>query len=139
MMINETKTAGGKKEMAARQHIVPVFTSDGEPGAFFVDPYLYNLQGEWIGWVTPVRDVYSTLGIYVGYLTNEPRILRKRSWDFNHPRQPVPKAPPNIYPLATIPLAPLMKEMTNAWIDILNERPEELHTNDAGELREDMD
>ena len=41
-------------------------------------PYLYNTQGEWIGWVTPQREVYSILGVFVGRLSNDPRILGKR-------------------------------------------------------------
>jgi hypothetical protein len=58
---------------------VPIYSSQGELGAYLVYPYIYNITGEWIGWITPEREVISVLGHYVGYLTNDPRILRKRT------------------------------------------------------------
>ena len=125
--------------MTTMRRPIPVYATNGEPSALLVYPYLFNLQGEWIGWVTPERDVYSTLGLYVGYLTDEPRILRKRSIDFTYPRKQVPQPPPHIFPPATLPLAPMMKELTYDTVDVLGECPEDLHTDDSGELREDMD
>jgi hypothetical protein len=58
--------------------IVPIYTSRGDAEAFLSYPYLHNRLGEWIGWVTADSQVYSVLGIYVGELTAEPRIIRKR-------------------------------------------------------------
>jgi hypothetical protein len=121
------------------RHAIPIFASNGEAGVLLVYPYLYNLMGEWVGWVTPQRDVYSTLGIYIGRLTDDPRILRKRSSDETRPRMPVPPEPPPIKPPATIPLAPLMSELSFDIIDVLWECPDDLHTIDSGDLREDMD
>lgn len=120
-------------------HIIPLYASNGEPGAFLVYPMLYNLEGEWIGWVTPDRDVYSTLGFYVGYLGKDPRILRKRTYDFTNPPHPLPNRPSRLIPPATIPLAPMMAELTYDTLDVLLEWPELLHTVDTGELREDLD
>jgi len=80
---------------------VPVYTSNGEPVVLLVYPYLYNLQGEWVGWVTPERQVYSLLGFYVGYLTDDPRILRKRAMDTTFPRRIVPPAPVRVTHLPT--------------------------------------
>ncbi len=57
--------------------IIPIYTSRGDAEAFLCYPYLFNRLGEWIGWVTSDKHVYSVLGIYVGELTTEPRILRK--------------------------------------------------------------
>ena len=71
-------------------------------------PYLYNTQGEWIGWVTPQREVYSILGVFVGRLSNDPRILGKRVEEYTHPKKMPPFVPERIYPPATVPLAPLM-------------------------------
>ena len=118
---------------------IPVYASNGEASVIMVYPNLYNLLGEWIGWVTPEREVYSTLGMYVGFLTNDPRIMRKRSKEDIHPRLPVPPEPPSIKPPALLPLAPLMSEVGFDTIDVLWECPEDLHTPDTGELREDMD
>jgi hypothetical protein len=52
--------------------------------------------------------------------------------------KPVP-SPGRIVVPATIPLAPLMRELTHSLIDVLSEEPEKLHTMDSGELREDLD
>ena len=122
-----------------RRTIVPIYTSKGDAEAFMVYPYLINRQGEWIGWVTSEREVYSVLGHYVGYLTNDPRILRKRVLEVAKARKTPPRRPGKVYPPATVPLAPLMSELRYDTVDILLEEPENLHTVDAGELREDLD
>jgi hypothetical protein len=121
-----------------KRRIIPIYTSKGDADAFLYYPYLFNRTGDWIGWVTPERDVYSVLGFYVGYLTDEPRILRKRS-DPSKPDLDPPPFPGRIYPSATIPLAPLMTELTFGQVDVLQDEPERLHTADSGELRPDMD
>jgi len=118
---------------------IPIYTSRGDVGAFLVYPYIYNPSGEWIGWVTPDREVYSVLGIFVGRLGNPPRILRRRADDFDHPRKSPPLIPQKIYPPATVPLAPLMPELAFDTIDVLYEEPELLHTMDSGSLKQDMD
>jgi hypothetical protein len=122
----------------SKRRIIPIYTSKGDADAFLYYPYLFNRLGDWIGWVTPDRDVYSVLGYYVGFLTDEPRILRKRS-DTPKPRLDPPPHPGKIYPNATVPLAPMMTELTYGQIDVLQDDPESLHTSDSGELRPDMD
>jgi hypothetical protein len=119
--------------------LIPVYTSRGDVDAFLVYPYLYNRNGDWIGWVTPKRQVYSVLGHYVGYMSNEPRILRKRATSTLKPRQIPPPTPGRISLPATVPLAPMMSELTHSVVDILQDEPERLHTVDRGELREDVD
>ena len=123
----------------ATNRIIPVYTSRGDLGAYLVYPYLYNSQGEWIGWVTPGREVFSVLGNYVGWLSKDPRILRKRSYDFSKPKKPVPPRPPRITVPATVPLPRMMAELTYTTIDVLEEEPERLSTVDHDELRPDMD
>ena len=119
--------------------IIPIFSSRGETDAFLAFPYLFNRSGEWIGFVTPQRDVYSVMGVYVGTLTNEPRIIRKRATNALKPRLKSPPHPGRIPVPATVPLAPLMSELTQSLVDVLAEEPERLHTLDSGEFREDMD
>ncbi|MFN3492386.1 MAG: 4-fold beta flower protein, partial [Anaerolineales bacterium] len=51
--------------------IIPIYTTKGDAEAFLQYPYLFNRSGEWIGFVTPKREVYSVLGEYVGTLTND--------------------------------------------------------------------
>lgn len=122
-----------------RATLIPIYTTQGDVEAFLAYPYLFNRNGEWIGWVTPQREVYSVLGYYVGYLSNDRRILRKRATSTLKPRRTPPPAPQRIYPPATVPLAPLMSELPQSIIDVLQEEPERLHTVDAGELRQDLD
>lgn len=123
----------------SQPRIIPIFSSRGEAEAFLVFPYLYNRSGEWIGWVTPQREVYSVLGSYVGFLTNDPRIVRRRTEDQLKPRLKVPPAPRRFSTPAVTPLAPLMSDLSQGLVDVLVEEPERLHTVDIGELREDLD
>ncbi len=125
--------------MTQRPRLIPIYTTPGDLGAFLVYPYLYNPIGEWIGWVTHQREVYSVLGNYVGWLTDDPRILRKRSYDFSKPRVAPPKPRRRIQVPATVPLPPMMSELSYTHIDVLDEEPERLSTVDHNELREDMD
>ena len=122
-----------------QNRIIPIYSSKGETDAFLVFPYLFNRSGEWIGFVTPQRDVYSVLGLYAGTLTNEPRIVRKRATNALKPRLKSPPHPGRISIPAVVPLAPLMSDLSASQVDVLAEEPERLHTLDSGEFREDMD
>lgn len=125
--------------MATQRSIIPIYTSRGDAEAFLLYPYLHNRMGEWIGWVTPDRQVYSVLGFYVGELTAEPRIIRKRITASLKPRKSPPTRPGHITLPATIPLPPMLPDLKFGVTDILLEEPERLHTLDGGELREDLD
>jgi len=123
-----------------KRRIIPIYSSKGDADAFLYYPYIFNRLGDWIGWVTEEREVYSVLGNYVGYLTNEPRILRTRTTRTTKPRlNPPPPPPVKIYPSATVPLAPLMPELSFSQVDVLQDEPERLHAPDSGDLRPDMD
>ena len=121
------------------QRLIPIYSSRGEVEAFLVFPYIFNRSGEWIGWVTVQREVYSVMGYYVGALTNDPRIVRQRSDDVVRPHLKVNPPPGRINTPAILPLAPLMSDLPHSLVDILLEEPERLHTVDSGELREDID
>ncbi|NWG35315.1 MAG: hypothetical protein HXY42_12825 [Chloroflexi bacterium] len=123
----------------SQKRIIPIYVSNGEAEAFLVFPHLFNRNGEWIGFVTPKREVYSVMGSYVGMLTNDPRITRKRAEDEFKPRLQPPPPPGKITVPASVPLAPMMSDLPLGLIDVLQEQPERLHTLDSGELREDMD
>jgi hypothetical protein len=102
-------------------------------------PMIYNLNGEWIGFVTPKREVYDVRGTYVGWMTNDPRILRKRTYNFDKPKLTAPPPPGRVPVPGRAPLPPLMAELSYDTIDVLQERPELMPTLDAGELRDDLD
>ena len=119
--------------------MIPIYTSKGDVGAFLIFPYIFNIQGEWIGWITRDRLVYSVLGSYVGYLTNDPRIVRRDS-DADKPRLTPPPPPAGrVNAPPSTPLAPMMSDLTIGLTDVLLNDTGRLHTIDHGELMDDMD
>ncbi len=125
--------------MPENAKIVPIYTTPGDWEAILRFPYLYNRDGEWIGWVTSDRDVFDVDGIFVGQLTDEPRILRRRLNSDSLARRDPPPAPERLRPPASAPLPPMMPELPYGIIDVLDEEPDRLHTLDHGNLKEDMD
>lgn len=120
--------------------LIPIYTTKGDADAFLVYPYLFNRIGEWIGFVTSKKEVYSVIGYYVGTLTNDPRIVRKRATGTLKARiKPPPQPPQKIYPPATVPLPPMMGDLSHSLVDVLLDEPDRLHTLDSGEKREDLD
>ncbi len=125
--------------MTSNIPLIVIYTTSGDVGAFLQYPYLYNRQGEWIGWVTSQRQVYSVHGHYVGHLSDDPRILRRQSSGYLKPFQPPPQPPLKLSTPATVPLAPMMPEVPIGMYDVLEESPDMLPSVDFGDLREDMD
>jgi len=119
--------------------LIPIYTSKGDAEAFLQYPYLFNRNGEWIGFVNSKRDVYSVLGHFVGTLTNDPRIVRKRATATLKSRLTPPPKPPKVLPPATVPLPPMMADLSHSVVDVLLDDPERLHTLDSGEQRQDLD
>ena len=124
---------------SSTRKLIPLYTSKGDVEAFLQYPYIFNRIGEWIGFVTSNREIYSVIGYYVGFLTDDKRIIRKRATNALKPRMKPPQYPGKVVAPATVPLAPLMRELTHSQIDVLLDEPERLHTRDSGEFREDMD
>lgn len=125
--------------MSETTRLIAIYITQGDVGGFLVYPYIYNRQGEWIGWVTPERQVYSVHGHYVGYLSDDPRILRKQSSGYLKPRRSPPPIPQPITPPATLPLAPMMPELPVGISDVLEDLPEMMPAVDFGDLKDDMD
>lgn len=124
---------------SSKRKPIPIYSTPGDWIALLIYPYIYNSVGEYIGWITPDRQVYDVDGVYVGWLTAEPRVLRKRVQDRQYPRHEPPKTPGRIRPPATVPLPPMMAEIPFEIVDVMDEEPERLHTTDTGEFKEDMD
>jgi len=117
----------------------PLYTSRGDAVGMFVDGYLYDLLGEWIGWTDNRGQVFTVTGEYVGWLSRDFRVLRKRAIDFTIPRRPPPARPPKLRVPPVLPLAPLMAEIRHDTIDVLEEMPERLYTLDADPDVKDID
>ncbi|MDK1080467.1 MAG: hypothetical protein QGD88_03220 [Anaerolineae bacterium] len=122
----------------AQKHI-PIYTSKGDAEGFLVYPYIFNRLGDWIGFVTPQRDVHTVFGYYVGTFNDDNRIVGKRATNTLKPHVKPPPTPEKFYPPATVPLAPMFRELSHGQIDILLDEPDRLHTIDSGEFRKDMD
>lgn len=117
----------------------PIYTSRGDCEAYLSFPMIFNVLGEWVGWVTSDDEVYSVHGDYVGWITSDPRILRKRSYDYSKSSLTPPTRPPKLLAPATIPLPPMMAELSFDTIDILYDEPERMPTLDSGDALQDMD
>ena len=125
--------------MAKRPIPIPIFTTAGDVEAYLVYPLIYNRVGEWIGFVTSQRDVYSVLGEYVGWLNDDPRILRKRTYNYDKPKLKPPPPQRRISIGSSMRLPPMMAELSYDTIDILQDERDRLHTLDAGELKPDIE
>jgi hypothetical protein len=117
--------------MTAPLRLFPLYTTLGDLGGFLLYPYIFNPQGEWIGWVTPEKQVYSVWGEYVGWLNQDFRILRRRSYDHDQPKRNPPPKPGRVTLPAHTPLPPMMAELKYDIMDVLEERPELMPTPDA--------
>lgn len=124
---------------SVKLRLVPIYTTRGDLGAILRYPNLFNPSGEWIGWVTAEREVYSIYGSYVGQISNEWRILRSRSLDVTHPTRQPPNDPGSLTPPAHFPLPPMMAELTYNQMDVLEEAPGLLPPADSGEFKPDLE
>ncbi|MFZ0531898.1 MAG: 4-fold beta flower protein [Anaerolineales bacterium] len=126
--------------MTTDNALIPIFTTAGDVAAFLAYPYIFNCEGEWIGWISSDRVIYSTHGHYVGWLADGPRILRKLADGYTRSRiDIIPPFTMKINPPACSPLPPMMSELTFGEMDVMLDRPDLLPPVDFGELREDMD
>jgi hypothetical protein len=116
--------------------MVPLYRTDGEWVAVYQKGLIFNVEGEWIGFVSG-REVFDTAGEYLGFLSDDRRLLRKRTLSDIIPRQQPPPTPERPRIPATMPLAPLMRELPHQIIDVFEEFPDRLLY--ISETRPDMD
>lgn len=116
--------------------MVPIYRSDGEWVAVYEKGHLFNADGEWIGFVVG-REVYDTGGVYLGFLSDDKRLLRKRTRPVNKPRRMPPPHPKRPRMPSSVPLAPLLKTLPHQIIDMFEAYPEKLRF--VSETKPDMD
>lgn len=116
--------------------MVPIYRSDGEWVAVYKEGHLFNIDGEWLGFVVG-REVYDPAGMYLGFLSDDKRLLRKRSLPRNIPHRAPPSRPDRPRIPASMPLAPLLSALPHQIIDMFEEYPERLIF--VSETRPDMD
>ena len=87
--------------------------------------HLFNTTGDWLGFVVG-REVFSPGGDYVGFLSDDRRLLRRRVVNkTGHYYDPPP--PPERPSLPeTVPLAPLLRELPFHIVDVFEEMGEKL-------------
>lgn len=125
--------------MVEKVKLIPIYTTSGDWCAMLAYPHIYSTEGEWLGWVTPQREVFDVNGAYVGMFTDDLRVVRRVSDTRPHDHRTPPKAPPPIQPLATVPLPPMMAELAMGMIDVFEEEPFRMRPPDHGVYKEDVD
>ncbi|HUS94625.1 MAG TPA: hypothetical protein VMZ24_05550 [Patescibacteria group bacterium] len=116
--------------------MTPIYRSDGEWVAVYLDGYLFNVDCEWIGFVSG-REAFDTAGQYLGFISDDRRLLRKRSLSRRPPRLVPPERPANPNLPASMPLAPMLRQLPHHIIDVFEEFPDRLTY--ISETRPDMD
>jgi len=115
---------------------IPIYTSHGDWAAMLVGRYLFNPQGEWIGFIDAQAQVFSVRGDYAGWLARDFRVLRKRDSTPLVPRRQPPPPPPRVQLPITVPLAPLMAELTYDTIDLFEDAPNRLDPMDMDQIQD---
>ena len=99
----------------------PIYTSHGDWIATLLGRYIFNREAHWIGWVDTDSQVFSVRGDYAGWLSKDFRVLRRRDISYTIDRRPPPPPPPKPELPLSVPLAPLMAELTYDTIDLFEE------------------
>ena len=116
--------------------MIPIYRSDGAWVAVYTDGYLFNIDGEWLGF-TNGREVFDPGGDYLGFLSDDRRLLRKRSNVKKRSRLQPPARPQRPKIPAAMPLAPLLRGLPYHIIDMFEEYPDQLSY--ISETRPDME
>jgi len=97
---------------------------------------LLYFAGHWVGWLDG-DEVFTTDGEWVGKLSRDSRIIRKRSAIHPPLRNDVPPKPPKPDLPGRPPLPPAFAELTFSEIDVMDEDPEVFKR--LSDKRPDMD
>jgi hypothetical protein len=118
----------------------PIYTSRGDWAGLLIDGFIYDRRGEWSGWIATGGQVFSVTGKYVGWLSKDFRILRKKVLDepVAPRRAPVPATLKVLMP-PHAPLPPLMADLPFDTFDVMDDEPDLLHTLENDPEAKDMD
>ncbi|MCB8952649.1 MAG: hypothetical protein H6650_11595 [Ardenticatenales bacterium] len=103
--------------------MISIYRSDGEWVAVYESGHLFSVEGEWLGFLVG-REIYDPSGNYLGFLSDDRRLLRKRTLWQEPARRPPPPRPPRPFIPANMPLAPLLRALPYQIIDMFEEYPE---------------
>lgn len=113
----------------------PIYRSDGEWVAVYAKGFLFNVDGECLGF-TRGREVYDMGGRYLGFLSDDRRLLRQRRPPAKEPLQPPPRPPRPRIP-SSMPLPPMLRALPYGYIDLFEEFADRLTF--ISETRPDME
>ena len=116
--------------------MVPIYRTDGEWVAVYTNGHIFNVDGEWLGCVYG-SEVFDPSGLYLGFLSDDRRLLRKRSLPRKIPRRQPPQRPARPRIPASMPLAPMLRMLPHSIIDMFEEFPEKLIY--ISDIRPDME
>ena len=106
------------------QKPVFIYTTVGDWMATLVGVHIFDTRGEYVGYIDGAeRSVYTRDGEWIGELSKDGRILRKRAAQ-RRPLQATPLAKPATKPSnlpARAPLPPQMAELRYDTVDVLEE------------------
>lgn len=113
-----------------------IFDTHGDWQATKIGTTIFSSRGEYIGFLEE-NDVYKQDGEWIGRLSKDGRVLRKRAERRRelHPNPP-PKPPKPVLP-PRAPLPPMMAELDFSTIDVLDEDPDIFKR--ISDLRPDME
>ncbi len=114
-----------------------IWNTAGDWVATLVGEYLWDLSGNWVGWIEANGDVYRADGEWIGTLSKDSRILRKRTAGHRPLRTDLPPTPQKPDLPGRAPLPPTFAELPYSMIDVLEEEPETFKR--FSERRPDMD
>lgn len=115
---------------------IPIYRSDGEWVAVFHQGHLFNTDGEWLGFAVG-RELFDPNGYYLAFLSDDQRMLRKRSV-IEEPRWVKPPSRPQSPKIPSgAPLPPMFRNLPYSMIDMFEEFPERFSF--ISETRPDMD
>ena len=113
-----------------------IYRTDGEWMAVYHKGHLFTVDAVWLGFVVG-REVYDTGGEYLGFLSDDRRLLRKRTMTATPPRRKPPPRPERPEIPMVMPLSGLMRELPFHIIDVFEELEEKLQY--ISETRPDME
>jgi hypothetical protein len=113
----------------------PIYTTKGDWAAMLIGRFIYNPQGEWIGWIDAQGLVFNVRGLYVGWLNRDFRILSKRSLG-THPRRDPPPRQPRVRLPLSVPLPPMLGDLTYDTIDVFEEAAHRLDPMDMDSVQD---
>ena len=101
-----------------------IWNTYGDWSATLLDGHIWDLGGHWIGWVEENGDVFKGDGEWIGMLSKDSRILKKRTAPRRELRTDIPPMPPKPDLPARAPLPPSFAELAYSEIDVLDEDPD---------------